>query len=676
MRDTLMRVREHPGPSSEEEVLPDWLIAGGSGVGAAVVSATMVVVLAVLGWLTGAGGSESAGTTVSAGLAAWCFSHGAPLALDKGSVGLIPWLLTGWPLLCAWFSAQRVVPSRTTRSPRMRGFGGVRRDVVATMASFVAGYVLTGVVIGFGAHLGGARPSFAATILGAFVVSVLAFGLALRPGFHGHLGDLAPRVEWARREYVPTWVGHAIRPAAGAVIATLVSGALLVVVAIALSAWQVGEVYARLGGGIVGGTLLTLIQLGYLPTLAVWGASWLAGPGFGLGGDTAVTWSHSGPGVIPMVPVLAAVPPPGPMPGWTPAGIAVPLLIGVLLGWSCARHSERTWAARMRVTGVAIALYALAMLVISVAASGPVGAGRFAHVGVDPVLTALALTGEVGGVALLVASVTGVRLARRREAPSRDEARAEGRASTRPDVDDPSATPDGTRGTRRRTEVVETPPRRTARAGERDDAPRSPGADGRDGGSRRRVDAAGPDRSPTRRPRNGVAGRPGPDVDAARRGEGAPPRETTGGGGRPRRSSGADRREESASPGTDRGAGGRPRRDGEAARRDEPTRSRASSGGARRPRAAADAVRRDEGAPSEGNGTGGAVRGRREERGERIDERPPPRTAEGEARRRRRPSAEEPRDADVTGNGRELGRDASASDRALRRRGRSPRRDR
>ncbi|GAB49246.1 hypothetical protein MOPEL_099_00460 [Mobilicoccus pelagius NBRC 104925] len=412
MRDTLRRVREQAGPSAEEEVLPDWLIAAGSGAGAAAASATMFVVLAVLGWLTGAGGSESAGATVAAGLAAWCFSHGAPLALDKGSVGLVPWLLAGWPLLCAWLSAQRVVPSRTTRSPRLRGFGGVRRDVATTVASFVGGYVLTGVVIGFGAHLGGARPSFPATMFGAFVVAALAFGLALRPGFHGHLGDLAPRVEWARREYVPAWVGHAVRPAMGAVLATLVGGALLVVVAIVLSAGQIGEVYARVGGGVVGGTLLTIAQLGYLPTLTVWGASWLAGTGFGLGGDTAVTWLHSGPGVIPMVPVLAAVPPPGPMPSWAPIGVLVPLGVGVFLGWQCVRHSERTWAARMRVTAVAIAFYAFAMLVLSVAASGPVGAGRYAHVGVDAVLTTLVLTGEVGGVALLVAAVTGARLAR------------------------------------------------------------------------------------------------------------------------------------------------------------------------------------------------------------------------------------------------------------------------
>lgn len=413
MRDTLMRVRENPGGSPEEEVLPGWLIAGGSGAGAAAASATMVVVLAVLGWLTGAGGSESAGATVAAGLAAWCFSHGATLALEKGSVGLIPWLLAAWPLLCAWFSAQRVVPSRTARSPRMRGFGGVRRDVALTSAAFVGGYALTGLVIAFGAHLGGARPSFPMTLLGSVVVAALAFGLALRPGFRGHLGDLAPRVEWARREYVPAWVGHAVRPAMGAVLATLLAGALLVVVAVALAAGQVGEVYARVGGGVVGATLLTLAQLGYLPTLAVWAASWLAGPGFGLGGGTSVTWSQSGPGVIPMIPVLAAVPSPGPMPQWAPLAVLVPVCVGLLLGWQCVRHSERTWAARMRVTGVAVALYALVVLVCCVAASGPVGAGRYAHVGVDAVLTTLALSGEVGAAALAVAAMSGARLSRR-----------------------------------------------------------------------------------------------------------------------------------------------------------------------------------------------------------------------------------------------------------------------
>lgn len=420
MRDTLMRVRDLDSPSSQEEdVLPVWLIAGGSGAGAASASATMLVVLAVLGWLTGAGGSESAGVTVAAGLAGWAFAHGAPLRLDQGSVGLIPWLLALWPLLCAWWSAQRVVPDPEATSPRLRGFGGVRRDVAVAGAAFVAGYALVAALLAVGAHLGGARPSIAFTAFGALLLAALAYLLALLPTYRGHLDALAPRVAWAWREYVPQWVAAAIRPALRAALLTLALGALTVIVAVAVAFPSVTAVYARIGGGVVGATLLTLAQLAYLPTLSLWGASWLAGPGFTLGGGTSVSWGASEPGIIPLIPVLAAAPPPGPMPAWTPIVVAGPVLVGILLGVWCARRADGTWIGRARLTGVAVALYGIVMLVVAVAASGSVGGGRFAHVGVDAVLTALSLTGEVGLAAFVVVGLAGLRL-RRTGAGARD----------------------------------------------------------------------------------------------------------------------------------------------------------------------------------------------------------------------------------------------------------------
>ncbi|WP_040157408.1 cell division protein PerM [Mobilicoccus massiliensis] len=433
MRDTLMRVRElrDPGrPSSEDDVLPLWLVAGGHGAGAALASATMIVVLCVLGWLTGAGGSESAGATVAAGLAGWAFAHGAPLTLDAGRVGLIPWLLLAWPLVCAWWSAQRVVPDPASKSRRLRGFGAIREDVAVAGGAFVTGYAATALVLAVAAHFGGARPSIGFATFGGIVLATLAYLLALRP-LH-HLGDLAPRLQWAQREYVPSWVGRAVRPAAAAVLATLAAGAVVLVVGIVLRFGEMAEVYARIGGGPVGITLMTLAQLAYLPTLAMWAASWLAGPGFTLGGGSSVTWFVSDPGIIPLVPVLATVPTPGPLPTWSPAVVTVPLLIGLMLGIWCVRRAGGTWLERLRLTGVAVVLYALAILVLGVAASGSVGAGYFAHVGLDAVVTALALTGEVGLTALAVAGISGLRVARpgRRRNDSRSGTSATSTRST------------------------------------------------------------------------------------------------------------------------------------------------------------------------------------------------------------------------------------------------------
>ena len=73
-----------------------------------------------------------------------------------------------------------------------------------------------------------------------------------------------------------------------------------------------------------------LAQLLYLPTFAEWGVAWLAGPGFQITTGGAVTVTGAEPGLLPLVPVLGAVPPEASYPGWVMAALLVP----VAPGWS------------------------------------------------------------------------------------------------------------------------------------------------------------------------------------------------------------------------------------------------------------------------------------------------------------------------------------------------------
>jgi hypothetical protein len=45
-----------------------------------------------------------------------------------------------------------------------------------------------------------------------------------------------------------------------------------------------------------------------LPNLAVWALAWLAGPGFQIADGSTITLAGAHPGLMPMIPVLGALP--------------------------------------------------------------------------------------------------------------------------------------------------------------------------------------------------------------------------------------------------------------------------------------------------------------------------------------------------------------------------------
>ena len=65
---------------------------------------------------------------------------------------------------------------------------------------------------------------------------------------------------------------------------------------------------------------------------------------------TAITWSHSNPGLLPLIPGLGAVPAPGPLPAGLWLSVLVPVAAGALVGWRpCAgTGSARPWRVKAK----------------------------------------------------------------------------------------------------------------------------------------------------------------------------------------------------------------------------------------------------------------------------------------------------------------------------------------
>jgi hypothetical protein len=146
----------------------------------------------------------------------------------------------------------------------------------------------------------------------------------------GVIARLRDRAEDLPGGWAPV-IGVSARSSAIAVVGLIGTGALIVALALFLRA---GDVVALSQAGnldLVGGIVMTLAQLAYLPTLVVWGVSFVAGPGFALGDGTAVSPSGTQVGVVPGIPLLGAVP--ESTSPWLLLLVLLPIAVGALAGW-------------------------------------------------------------------------------------------------------------------------------------------------------------------------------------------------------------------------------------------------------------------------------------------------------------------------------------------------------
>jgi hypothetical protein len=174
---------------------------------------------------------------------------------------------------------------------------------------------------------------------------------------------------------------------------------------------RIGRLYDALGADPVGMVMLSLGQLMALPNVAFWAASWMAGPGFALGEGTSITWAHSNPGLLPLIPGMGAVPAPGPMPGGLWLSVLVPIAAGGLVGWRAMRVVARlsSWRVKAVTAALAALVAALVLLLGAVLASGSLGAARLSQLGAPSVMFGLAVLGELLLGAVVVVSLGHLR---------------------------------------------------------------------------------------------------------------------------------------------------------------------------------------------------------------------------------------------------------------------------
>ena len=402
---TVLELLRGTGPTTGGRVDPARLRrVAASGAGAAAAGACVFVLPALLVWVAATESTVPWTSALGTGAGLWLLGGGAHLEVGGLTVTVVPLLFLGLLVWAAGRGAARATADAADDRTIVHWRGVVHRRLAAELLAWVVGYAACVLVWVAVAWLAGPRPVPWTLVLPVVVVPVVAALLALRRHVRDRPELLGPA--GSRPPWLPEPVRRGLRPGLEGAAALVATGLVVVVAMLVTHFDSVRNLQGELGTGLVGGTFLAVAQVFVLPNLGMWAVSFVAGTGFSAVEGASVTWTGARSSVMPMVPVLGALPEPGAFPGLLPLVVLVPVAVGVFVGWRALRSVARLSGLRTKltVTGVAVAVTAGLVGLVDAVGGGSLGTGRLSDMGAPAGRMALALLVEVAlGAALVLA---------------------------------------------------------------------------------------------------------------------------------------------------------------------------------------------------------------------------------------------------------------------------------
>ncbi|MEU1898925.1 DUF6350 family protein [Nocardiopsis dassonvillei] len=391
------RTRSSGAAEPDAAVAPRPVYATG-GVAAATAAAlglAVIVTLTIIGWVAAPHDTfgEDIIDILQGAVLAWLVGHHVSFSVPDGQIALLPLGLVLLPGLLLYRSGRWL--ARSCDIPRLR--------YVYRAALAIAGpYAAIAGTLALLARTEAVEPSMPRALVMGFVTAFLAGGL-------GVLRQLMREKEVPVRDLLRLMPARSRSLLVGMLASTgtlLLGGLVLFLVALAMSLPEVVETTRVLGPGLVGGALLIVVQLAYLPNAVVFALCYALGPGFAVGAGTVVAPTGVSVGALPMLPMLAALPSNGAAPVASLLALAVPFVAGAVGGALTQRSAPDVVSEAAPlwgfVCGVTTGLLCAALAAL---AGGPLGDERLSEVGPSAWQVGLVAALEVGVAAAVVAWV-------------------------------------------------------------------------------------------------------------------------------------------------------------------------------------------------------------------------------------------------------------------------------
>ncbi|MFC0041375.1 DUF6350 family protein [Actinomadura rayongensis] len=338
----------------------------------------------------------------------WLVAHHAGLSLPDGRVGLLPLGVVALPGALLYRCGGWMLRTSGRRT---------RRGVVDVAVALAVPYTLFAGLLALAATKPPVRPSPWQALLCCFTVALVAGGLGAARGIVARRGRVRSGLG-ALLRLLPERPRSLVVGVSGALAVLLAAGALLVGVALAFHLPEANRLYGELAPGVVGGVLLLVVELAFLPNAIIWGTSYAVGAGFAVGTGTSVSVTGVFLDTVPAFPPLAALPDPGPAPALSLLALAAPFAAGAVGGVLTVRALPSPAAETAPLWGFTTgALTGLVLAALAALSGGPMGGGRLRTVGPSPWQVGLLAALEVGVAAALAAWLANGRALRRTGEP-------------------------------------------------------------------------------------------------------------------------------------------------------------------------------------------------------------------------------------------------------------------
>lgn len=334
--------------------------------------------ITLIGWVAGPRSALGSGLpdVFRTAVNFWLVAHHAGYSLPHGRVGLLPLGLMVLPGALLYRSGGWI--TRTADAP-----GGRRIGVVPAAFALAVPYSILAWLLALAARGAAVVPSAWQALVVAFLLALFAGGFGAARAVVRARG--AGRVRsglGALLRLLPERTRSLVVGVAGATAVLVAAGAVLAGLSLALHARQAGQLYDVLAPGVVGGVLLFLVELVFLPNAVIWGMAYAIGPGFSVGTGTSVSPTGVFLDVVPSFPPLAALPEPGPAPALSLLALAAPFIAGIVGGALTVRIMPSPVYEAAPLWGfVSGALTACVAAVLAALAGGPLGGQRLSTMG-------------------------------------------------------------------------------------------------------------------------------------------------------------------------------------------------------------------------------------------------------------------------------------------------------
>lgn len=429
--------RRPPRPDGERAVTePVTRPLAVTGIVAAIWSAgiglTILTTITLIGWIAAPRAGLGAGLpgVFRTAVTFWLVAHHAGFSVPHGRVGLLPLGLIVLPGALLFRGGGWIA-----RTGRVRG--RYRIGVVHAGLALAVPYAILAGLLALLAHSSMVTPSAWQALLLCFLLALVAGGLGAARTL---VASTTTRPPWrVMLQLMPRRPRSVAAGTLGATTVLLASGTLIFLASLLFHFAEAKNLYDVLKPGVVGGLLLFLIALVYLPNAALWAVSYAVGPGFAVGAGTSVSPSGVFIGMIPSFPPLAALPQPGPAPVVSLFALAVPFAAGAVGGVLTMRALPSAVGEAAPLWGFVSGVCTGGVITFLAALSGgPLGGGRMAVMGPSAWQTGLLTALEVGVSAAIAAWVANWQLLRR--SPARATAETETAPAPAPTPAVPAAT--------------------------------------------------------------------------------------------------------------------------------------------------------------------------------------------------------------------------------------------